>query len=192
MDELIESLVGGFLIGLGGTCFLVVDNKTLGALLFSLGLLAICSTGQLLYTGKVSYSRDIRFLLKVLFFNLIGAMTFGFLIGSVKPELREKATLLCQNKLLEGNTVIILGFLCNILIYFAVEGYAHFSSALLILCVMAFILCGFEHSIANMFYFSVAGKFGIKEVTYLLLNVLGNTTGGILVQVLKTLKLRGK
>ncbi len=45
---------------------------------------------------------------------------------------------------------------------------------------MVFILCGFEHCVANMFYFSVAGCWSGKLLLRLLVMTLGNTVGGVL------------
>ena len=45
---------------------------------------------------------------------------------------------------------------------------------------MVFILCGFEHCVANMYYFSVAGMWSGKALVYLLVMTLGNSVGGIL------------
>lgn len=175
---LIRSITAGLTIGLGGIAFLSVDNKIIGAFLFSLGLLSICITGQLLYTGRVSYTNNIFYLIIVLIGNTIGASGFGIITHYMKPELVSRATSMCSNKISEGLLVIPLGILCNILIYYAVEGYKQGCWILLILCVMAFILCGFEHSIANMFYFGVAG---INGFLYILMTILGNTIGGVIV-----------
>lgn len=91
---------------------------------------------------------------------------------------------MCAKKLDEGPRLIGLAILCNILIYFAVEGFKRGQAVLLILCVMAFILCGFEHSIANMFYFSVSGAlFAPIGITYIIANALGNLCGGYIVQI---------
>ena len=43
--------------------------------------------------------------------------------------------------------------------------------------VMLFILSGFEHSIANMFYFHLAGAYDGKAFLYLLVMVAGNGVG---------------
>lgn len=181
---LIKSIVGGFLIGLGGTCFLSIDNKIIGALLFSLGLLAICVTDQCLFTGKAAYSTNIKYLAIILLGNYIGATGLGLLIRFTCPAVVDKAREMCVRKLAEGPRLLGLALLCNILIYFAVEGYKCGHAALLVLCVMAFILCGFEHSIANMFYFSVGGAaFTPVGIAYLLANVFGNLCGGLLVQI---------
>lgn len=175
----IKSLSGGFIIGLGGAVFLSQDNKFLGALMFSLGLLAICTTDQYLFTGKISYTSDKMFLANVLIGNYIGATFIGWCLHYLKPEYVEKARAICTKKITsEGFLVVPLGILCNILIYLAVEGYKSGQTVLLILCVMAFILCGFEHCVANMFYFAVAGMF---KLPFILLNVLGNAIGGMVV-----------
>ena len=182
VNTIIKSITGGFLIGLGGTVFLSVDNRIVGSFLFSLGLLAICATKQLLFTGKISYKNKVPFLLIILLSNYIGASAFGICIHYLKPDLAEKALVICQNKISEGFLVIPLGIFCNILIYFAVEGFSKGHGILLILCVMAFILCGFEHCIANIFYFSVAG---IMPIYYILLNIIGNTIGGLMVRFIR-------
>ncbi len=55
----------------------------------------------------------------------------------------------------------------------------------LFLCVMLFLLLGFEHSIANIFYFSVANAWSLKALIALLIVTLGNTVGAILFPVLQ-------
>ena len=46
------------------------------------------------------------------------------------------------------------------------------------LCVMVFILSGFEHCIANMYYFSAADAWNINTLILTLLMTLGNSVGG--------------
>ena len=46
------------------------------------------------------------------------------------------------------------------------------------LCVMVFILSGFEHCIANMYYFSAADVWSGKTLMLILLMTLGNSIGG--------------
>lgn len=41
-------------------------------------------------------------------------------------------------------------------------------------CVMVFILCGFEHVVANMYYLAASGQWSLKIILYLLLMTLGN------------------
>ena len=49
------SLPAGVFIGIGGTVFLSCENRYVGAVLFSVGLLAICCMGLFLFTGRVGY-----------------------------------------------------------------------------------------------------------------------------------------
>ena len=177
----LRSIMGGVLIALGGTCYLSVDNKILGAFLFSMGLLSICCTGQYLFTGKCSYESDIRFLLMILLGNVIGSCGMGIIIHALLPGVVPRAVDMCQTKMAESFRLIPLGIFCNILIYFAVEGYKNGQTILLIMCVMAFILCGFEHCVANMYYFSVAFQFSLMNILWLIVNVLSNWIGGLLI-----------
>ena len=186
----IKAIMAGICIGLGGTCFLALDNKVIGAFMFSLGLLTICMNKFLLFTGKVCFARtknDALNLILVWFGNLFGCSIVGLMIHYLKPQFVEKANGMCTLKLSEGINVILLGILCNILIYFAIknfngEGEKHIVAdsrrvLALIVCVMAFILCGFEHCIANMYYFFVSDMV-LKSFIYLTLNTIGNAIGG--------------
>ena len=53
-------------------------------------------------------------------------------------------------------------------------------------CVIVFILSGYEHSVANAFYFTVAGAWSVKAVGYLLWVTLGNAVGGVIFPLLRT------
>jgi len=43
------------MIGVGAVIYLSLENKVIGALLFSVGLLSICCLGLNLFTGKIGY-----------------------------------------------------------------------------------------------------------------------------------------
>ena len=51
----------------------------------------------------------------------------------------------------------------------------------LLLIFIVFILSGFEHSIANMYYISVANLLSLKSLLYILIMILGNSVGSILI-----------
>ena len=57
-----KTFVGGILAGIsiaiGGTVFLSLSDKVLGALFFTVGLFAVCTFGFNLFTGKVCYVFD--------------------------------------------------------------------------------------------------------------------------------------
>ena len=47
--------------------------------------------------------------------------------------------------------------------------------------VVVFILSGFEHCVANMYFFTIADLWSIKAFGYLIIMSLGNSIGGILI-----------
>lgn len=188
-----ESLCAGILITIGGTVFLSCSNKVVGAVLFSVALLCICYKGYYLFTGKIGYiveqhkKADFINLLIGLCGNLLCTFLLGMLLRAVLPEIGEKASEMCSAKLEQYPLyTFVRGCFCGALMYLAVSIYKEKSSVLGVLfCVPVFILCGFEHSIADMFYFGASGMFSAKIILFIALVVLGNTFGAIVLPMLK-------
>ena len=95
--------------------------------------------------------------------------------------LIEKAQSLSQVKVNDNIlSLFFLAILCGIMMYLAVVGYNKKENLLLIILpIMIFILCGFEHSIADMFYFNLAWAWNIKSIIYILVILLGNAIGSL-------------
>ena len=189
----LSGILAGVCIGLGGTVFLSLDNKVLGALFFTVGLFTICTQGLHLYTGKVCYvfEKDASYaldLIPIWLGNLAGTFLLGTLVRCTRiaPALVEKAQGLCETKLGDGlGSIFLLAVFCNMLIYIAVEGFSQNPHQLgkylsLFLGVMVFILCGYEHCVADMFYFTVAGVWSLDTLLRLLIITLGNAVGGVI------------
>lgn len=186
-----KSIPAGIAIAIACTVSLSVGGGMQGAFLFSIGLLAVCVMGYALFTGKVCYAEptgeSIKSIAVILAGNLAATILTGLVMRAVKPELIGPAADLCAKKLQESWRVIPLGLFCNILIFFAVDGFRHedrkntVSAALmLVLCVMVFILAGFEHSIANSYYLALGGYLQKPAAWgYLAMNIAGNTVGGV-------------
>ena len=51
--------------------------------------------------------------------------------------------------------------------------------------ICAFVISGFEHCVANMYYFSIAGMWSMKTLGYVLVMTFGNAVGGVLIPVLR-------
>lgn len=158
-----------------------------------MGLFVICIFRLHLFTGKVCYVFDNngRYALDLLFVwlgNLAGTFLTAraLMLTRVGPVLAERAAALCQTKLDDTPlSVFILAVFCNMMIYIAVEGFNRAPHDLgryiaLFLGVAVFILCGFEHCVANMYYFSVASAWSGKTVGWLLIMTAGNAAGGVL------------
>ena len=182
----------GIMIAVGGSVFLSCDNKYVGAVLFSVALLCICYLGYYLFTGKIGYlandlsKKNIINLTVGLAVNLVVTFLLGYLISFAFPSLVQKEYIMCSEKLEQTflNTFIRAVF-CGVLMFTAVEIFREKKTPLgIIFCIPVFILCGFEHSIADMFYFGASGIFKAEILTFELAAVLGNTAGGLLLPVL--------
>ena len=199
IKNLISAVLAGVMISFGGGVFLACESKVVGALLFSLGLTVILLNGFLLFTGKTAYLLEnppsyILLLCLIWVGNLIGCMGMGALAGFAKPALAETAASVCDAKLQQSPLqTIALGALCGILVYLAVDFFKSdddkkaFNKYLMVFtCVPAFILCGFEHSVADMFYFAASGAlYTGKGVLYILLVTLGNLIGAVLFHMVR-------
>jgi formate/nitrite transporter FocA (FNT family) len=86
-------------------------------------------------------------------------------------------------------TTILRAVLCGVLMYLAVSIYREKNTVVgIVFCVPAFILAGFEHSIADMFYFAASGfEGGLEGFALLILIILGNAVGGMLLPLLTRL-----
>ena len=201
----VSAVLAGIAIALGGTVFLSLENKVLGALFFTVGLFTVCTLGLNLFTGKVCYvfeqDRAYAAALPVIWLgNLAGAWLTAALeqLTRIGPNLRARALTLCETKLSDSLlSIFVLAMFCNILIYLAVDGYKnnpHEPGKYLALFfgVTVFILCGFEHCVANMYYFSAAGAWSLRTLGYLLVMTLGNAAGGVLFPLLRKYAGKGR
>jgi len=187
-----DSICAGVCIAIGGSVFLACDNKVVGAILFSVALLCICFKGYYLFTGKIGYivedhsKNNILALTIGLFGNLLVTFLLGMLIKVAIPNLGTVATALCEKKLEQTFwQTFVRACFCGVLMYLAVSIYKEKTSPLGILfCIPVFILSGFEHSIADMFYFGASGIFSWNGVLFIVMVVLGNAVGSAILPLL--------
>ena len=166
--------------------------------MFSVGLYSIVCFSLNLFTGKVGYWIDngLSFasdLGIILLGNFAGTFIPGVMMSLTRQTaVSEGATALVMIKLTDTpQSIFILSVFCGILMFTAVELYKRTKNPLgIFVCVPVFILSGFEHCIANMFYISAASMWSLKAVIYMIIMILGNTAGGLLMPSL--LKLSDK
>ena len=194
MKILFKSFLAGIMIAIGGTVFLSIENKVIGASLFSIGLFGVLIYNLNLYTGKIGYLitnfnlKYIKELIITLIGNFIGACSVGFILRYtiIYDKIYEKSLMLANTKLNDNIlSIFILSIFCGLLMYYAVNGFkkqTDFGKYLVVyLGVAVFILCGFEHCIANMYYFSVADIWSLKTLGYTGIMVLGNSLGSFII-----------
>ena len=195
---LVNAVLAGIFIGLAGTVFLSVPNKIAGAFLFGFGLFTIVCYGFKLYTGAIGYlvnqgRNAVRYagtLAVIWIGNWIGTWLVGTALrfSRTGEALAQKANALCTVKNADSWTsLLVLGFFCGLLMYLAVESFRRKEEIpapgrimMVFLCVMVFILSGFEHCIADMFYYSAAGGWNQDSLIRILVITAGNSLGGFL------------
>ena len=146
------AVLAGIMIGFGGIVFLMCANRLAGAFLFSFGLLTIICQG--LAARAFSLTRHTCDVASV-----------------VAPKLADSSM-----------SVFVLAVGCGAMMFLAVDSYRRSQSWLfVILPIVIFILSGFEHSIANMFYLSLADAWDWDALRITLLAIAGNAVGSWLV-----------
>lgn len=189
---ILKAIVAGILIGIGCTIYLMCDNKYIGATLFSLGLFSIILFKLNLFTGKVGYlfNNKPKYLFDLLIIwigNLFGTFIIAFMIKYTRiyDLIYEKVNILSDTKLNDNLiSIFLLSICCGLLMYIAVEGSNKTSSPLIIILPIAvFILCGFEHCIANMYYFLLDDRVIFDKIIYILIMTLGNSVGSLIIPI---------
>lgn len=177
--NIIPAFFAGMLIGVGGYANLISQNKILGALLFSFGLVSILELSLPLYTGRIAYVGDGAGLIDLsimLIANFAGAALLGLFVWWTNPFLADAVVSVKAGT--PYANLLFSSYLCGICVYCAVEGFKRTKSLLAIMLpVFLFVYCGFDHCIANMFY-SAASSIPIS-FRKILVAALGNSFGAL-------------
>lgn len=156
------------------------EARVIGGLCFSLGLLMVVIAGAELFTGniliamawaegKVSLKQLLRNWTIVCISNVLGAAGLAllvFLSGSWKMNggsiFQAYLNIAISKSVIPFWELFFLGILCNNLVCLAIwmsfAGRSIFDKCIAVVFpVTAFVAAGFEHSIANMYFYSIAG-----------------------------------
>lgn len=197
MRQFVSAILAGFMIGMGGTVFLSLDNKALGACMFAVGLFTVVVFRLQLYTGKIGYLpfQGKEYLLELVI-TWIGNFCGTILIAKCVQNTRiftdmmsEKVFTMAQTKLNDNLiSIFILSIFCGILMFIAVDTFKEQQGSTVkviavFVPVMVFILSGFEHVVANMYYFAMAQTWSIHTVIALIIMTVGNSIGGIMIPI---------
>lgn len=202
--QLVSAIIAGMLISMGGTVYLSQSNPVIGSFLFAIGLYTIVAFQLHLFTGKIGYApfqKPVYVIeLAITWFgNLLGAGLTALMVKNsrIGAPLVEKVIGIADVKLADNFlSIFLLAFFCGMLMFIAVDCYRNVQGSTLrfigvFVPVMVFILSGFEHVIANMYYFSLAGAWSAHCVMSIIVMTLGNAVGGMLIPLyLKIFKVR--
>lgn len=193
LKDILLSFLAGICISIGAIAYLSCDVKYIGALFFTVGLFIILVFNFNLFTGKLCYVFENKFTYFLRLFviwigNFIGTFISAELLLLTRlTSLQQKCIDLCNAKLSDSLlSLFILAIFCNILIFVAVHGFKkakqnYVKVLALFFGVSVFVLCGFEHCVADMFYFIFSGIRGTRVLTSLLVITAGNFVGGVFI-----------
>ncbi len=193
LKKIVDGIFAGILVSIGGMVYLSCDNKYVGAVLFSIALLFICLKGYSLYTGKICYIPEkhnkeaFSVLLLALLGNFLATVICGYALRYAAPSIAQTALSMCETKLTqEFFQTFLRAVFCGILIYLAVDIYKNSKNPIgIFFAIPVFILSGYEHSIADMFYFAASGIVSLRAFGFIWTVILGNSIGGMLFPVLE-------
>ena len=175
-----SAILSGMLVGIGVIANIQCENRYIGALLFSVALLAIIKENLQLYTSKIGFATKKMYSVMeyfyMLMYNLLGASFSVLIMGCIDETIYVKLKSLALVKFDSGWTYLLCcGFFCGILI--SVASYCK-DTVITILCIMAFILSGYEHCIADFPLFIT--NLSLENFIKFLAIVIGNTGGAII------------
>ncbi|MDO4496689.1 MAG: formate/nitrite transporter family protein, partial [Bacteroidales bacterium] len=196
----IQSMLAGALIALGDMVYIVNENRIVGSFLFALGLISILLKGYPLYTGRIGYVESLRDLWKpvggmlpIIVMNFVGIAIVGSLGNITRLDLSGIEPIVATKINQTWYSALFLSWGCGAMMYLAVNGWRKTQHPLsVIMPIMFFILCGFEHCIANYGYFWIwitadgfahcAERFAELPMGFcsnLLIMIVGNALGSL-------------
>lgn len=185
-----RATAAGFLIGIGCAANASVGGIA-GAILFSTALVLIVTTGLPLFTGKIGFvtsSRDLENAIRSLPWNLAGAGLAALLFAVT--QLGDATAFVSAQTSGAAKCATPLGaffakaVFCGVLVHMAVKAYR--TSARLapaILCVVAFVLCGYEHCVADAFVLAFVETDVLTAVVRLATAIAGNAIGALFIEI---------
>lgn len=192
-----SSIIAGVYIAMGAMVYLSIPNKLVASLFFSVGILLVLNLHNRLFTRVcplAAYNDSYR--LSDLIISWIGNGIGTGIVALAIHFTRFEAGIL--NRIeeivipkLEDSPIslLILGIFCALFVAFAVfvggirQKEGSFAQIFYVwLFITAFVFCGFEHIVADMYYLSVYAlnfSVSIADIGKVLLCVtLGNVVGG--------------
>lgn len=179
MTDLIKkSAVAAIMIALGDFVLLKI-GAPLGAFLFAFGLLGVCALGANLFTGKAGAMKKNGFKIQDMLVILVANLVVGYLIGLLMSFCDESVKTTAIEKVATWDFSIaffIKAFFCGAIMFTTVQSFKKTPLSVFV-GVPLFILCGFQHCIANIITLGIANTWHWS----IILAIAGNWLGAIAV-----------
>ena len=198
MNKFVEiiksSILAGVSVGIAGFGYLaardsgagyMVAREIVGSILFSFALLAVVNYRMMLYTGTAGFVKkgEMGRLALILLGNIIGCFLVALMARLSMMPLQQTAQGILEFRLtispLSGGILAIgCGFIMTTAVTFARKG----NNLPLMIGVPLFIVCGFPHCVADIFYYmAVPLAFWqahlVEILVYYVAIVIGNFVG---------------
>ena len=191
LKTLRSAIFAGIYIGTAGFGFLAsgiqseVYGSLVGAVLFSLGLMAVVGYKLKLYTGTAGFinKNEVGQLFLILLGNIIGCLCLGLLSRVSPMDIQSAAQKVLELRLKTGALRCgLLGIPCGLLMTTAVTFARKGNMLPLLFAVPLFIVCGFTHCVADAYYYCAVPVAFLKAHAHQVLGVyvcivLGNLIG---------------
>lgn len=195
----VSAFLAGILIGIAGLLELLLHDTfpIAAALAFGAALLAISTLNLHLYTAKAGYlfwdsatvGKRAMHLLIALVGNVAGAGVVGVALSFVFSDSGFAAAAVAECFDVDATSAAVSALLCGVLMFVAVHGYRRarneiVGSLVLLGASAAIVLCGFEHSITDVFFVAFTRESALRGLTVAGIAVLGNLVGAVLFELL--------
>ena len=216
--SLLKGILAGLAISFGGFLFIISTTyisgdlgKLVGSILFPIGLFIVCTFSLFLFTGKVGLffeekqKKEFYISLPLMLIgNGVGAISLGYILFFIfkDTEIMDRAIEISNSRLNFTSfsnylSCLVKSIFCGLCVYLAVKTYALskrkiIGTFLLFFFIALFVYAGFEHCIANMYYFSMSNSWSVYSLIDLALcisgNIIGTIPGVILIKLIKKIK----
>lgn len=193
----LSAIFAGFYIGIGVVAYYMIPDKLFGSIFFAVGILLVSFFFNMLFTrvSPLFPFKEYNVYDMVIAFvgNFIGAAICALLINSTRLKESILSNLIHTVEKKIGDNLLsqlIMAIFCAVLVgyaviiskyYFDKKGIVIFMYVFL---VAAFVVIGFDHVVANMFYYmfySFNEGFKTEMISSFAVVGLGNIIGGFLV-----------
>lgn len=188
-NSFLRAVLAGLCIGLGGVVYLNCTSKLAGAIFFSIGLLTILIFKLKLFTGAcgllIEVDKKLQYIIELILIwigNFLGTFLVAFAVTNTRLSFDLSFVV---TKLTDSfSSLLILGIGCGFLMYVGVTAFnsTKLGPIIPIMCVSVFILSGFEHCVADMFYFSLL-ELSVDVLLRLLVITIGNMLGSWIIPI---------
>lgn len=202
----VSGIYAGLCVALAASIYLVFSSfglRPLGAVLFCVGLIIIVIYKLSLFTGKIGYALakdgpSPLTLLMTFLGNATAVIGAGFLLSLLRftgwTALFDLIDGITLSRMIGSGEAwymaLFNGFFCGVLVFLAIYVYRVAKQTWikwlgLVFFISLFVILGFEHCLANMYYFSLANAWNGSLVVNVLLVIVGNSLGGMFAYLIK-------